>query len=62
MNRPAIVVTNGWAGLVSHPVEVIGETPERYRVRFLRPFRGARPGSELTVPKHCVTFTDEARP
>lgn len=29
------IATDGWAGVVRWPVEVIGYTPKRYRVRIL---------------------------
>lgn len=50
---------DGWMGRTSHPVEVIGETPTRYRVRLLEDTRlpGRRRGAKgdvVLVPKHAV--------
>lgn len=56
---------NSWAGRTSANVEIVGETPKRYRVRFLEPKSGsgmwacrsaASPGDVRLVPKQSVTF------
>lgn len=51
---------DGWAGRISYAVEVVGETPKRYKVRLLedarlpgRNRRGAK-GDIVTVPKPAV--------
>ncbi len=58
---------DSWAGRRSYPVEVLGETPQRYRIRLLedmplpgRNKRGAA-GEVRLVPKYAVTFGEEDR-
>lgn len=53
-----------WAGLRLRPIEVIGETPKRYRVRLLEDTtlpsgRYRLAGEVVLVPKQAVRF--EAR-
>lgn len=52
------IVLDGWAGIVKYPVEIIGETPKRYRVRCKNTFSIGRiyhfSGDEFLVPKHAV--------
>lgn len=61
--RLAEVGTNSWAGLVWHPVKVIGETSKRFRITT----RGDEPvvfganrrlaaGASMLVPKRAVRF------
>ncbi|NLE94386.1 MAG: hypothetical protein GX600_01705 [Dehalococcoidia bacterium] len=57
---------DGWAGRTSAPVEVVGETPKRYRVRLLqdtrlpgRYRRGAK-GDVVLVPRYAVKGYEEA--
>ena len=52
---------NGWEGFTKEPVEIVGETPKRYRVKLLkdcrlpgRNRRGER-GDIVLVPKYAVT-------
>lgn len=47
--RAGRVWYQSWAGLTSTRVLVIGETPKRYRVRFVD-------GTVRLVPKRAVTF------
>jgi len=59
--RRAVVCLDGWAGRRSVPVEVVGETPKRYLVRFLEattlPHVGAAAiGEERLVPKYSVVL------
>jgi hypothetical protein len=47
-----------WAGLTWHPATLVGETPKRYRVRWLETFFSGRrrAGTIQLVPKHAVRF------
>lgn len=50
----------GWHGKSKHPVEIIGETPKRIRVRMcekvnLPSRRVADVGAVVLVPKYAVT-------
>jgi hypothetical protein len=57
--KPAVVNLDGWAGRTQVRVTVLGETPQRYRVRYEEDAgysRGARQGSVKLVPKYAVTF------
>lgn len=63
---PAWIVTEGWAGILHYGVEIIGETPKKYRVRlldesFLPPCNGTvrYRGDIFLVPKHAVRFGDK---
>lgn len=55
--RPAVVCQQSWAGYTETPVEVIGETPKRYRCRWLELSLGRGKGSVHLVPKRAVKFT-----
>lgn len=60
----AALLIDGWAGRREYPVEVLAETPKRFRVRLLSdallPSRGLTQAGEIVlVPKHAVTFTQE---
>lgn len=64
--RRGELLLDGWAGRRAYPVDVIGETPKRYRVRLLedmplpgRNQRGAA-GDVRLVPKHAVRFGEAA--
>lgn len=61
--REAVVVYDSWAGRTEEPVEVIGETPKRYRVRFRRAGfvggnRAHAVGDIGLVPKYAVRFKE----
>lgn len=61
--RPAALLLDGWAGRERHKVEVIGETPKRYRVRLLADTRlpsnrQHKAGDVVLVPKYAVVFDD----
>jgi hypothetical protein len=50
---------DGWAGRERIPVEIVGETPKRYRVKLLEAARlpGNRPhdaGDVVLVPRYAV--------
>jgi hypothetical protein len=54
----AVVSVESWAGRSEHPVEIIAETPKRFRVRHLdSAFRWMR-GDERYVPKYAVRDED----
>lgn len=60
------LVLDTYAGRMRHPVEVIGETPKRYRVRILESGGVMLPGrrymlcgEEVLVPKYAVRFDDD---
>jgi len=62
---PATLVLNTYAGRREHSVEIVGETPKKYRVRFTDNFplpgrRWAEAGSVTLVPKSAVTRQPEA--
>ena len=57
---------DGWAGRVSTPVEVIGETPSRYRIRLLQDTRlpGNRRGAKgdvVLVPRYAIKGYQEVQ-
>lgn len=55
-----VVKVQSWAGVHEVPVEVIGETPKRYRVRILKDDRwpgrrnSVKSGDVKLVPKHAL--------
>jgi hypothetical protein len=57
----------GWHGITSHEVLVVGETSQRYRVQALTETRLAgrhrwlKPGETALVPKHAVTLLESAQ-
>ena len=59
--RQARVWFNGYFGRLSKQAVVVGETPKRYRVRWLDEVksRKIRPGDITLVPKHAVEFLAE---
>ena len=62
----AVLHMDGWAGRRNYPVEVLSETPKRYRIKLLmgsfrQGHRKRRCGDVFLVPKHAVTV-DENRP
>jgi len=63
----ATLEMDGWAGRTRHPVEVIGETPTRYRVRLLEDmrlpgrWRYGKAGDIILVPKYAIRLTAEKK-
>jgi hypothetical protein len=63
--RPAMLGLQGWEGLTWQPVEVIGETPKRYRIRAITDTRLAGRyrmlfrGETALVPRSAVRFAEE---
>lgn len=60
----AFLCINAWYGRSEEPVEVVGETPKRTRIRILRDGtlvpggRRMNKGDELLVPKYTVKRTE----
>ena len=58
--RPALLLLDGWEGRTETPVEVIAETPKRYRIRAIERtrlagrYRWLMPGEETLVPRTAV--------
>jgi len=56
--RPRVVCVETWAGRREYPVEIVGETPRRYRIRaqgeMLLPRRRLCAGDVALVPKSAV--------
>ena len=56
---------DGWAGRASYLVEVVGETPKRWRIKALTKVRlpGRErfllPGETALVPRYAVRFTEQ---
>jgi hypothetical protein len=54
------ILLQGYAGLTKRRVQIVGETPKRYRIRALERTRLAgrhryiESGAEALVPKHAV--------
>ena len=61
----AVLALDSWAGRTEHPVEIVGETPKRYRVRILEDWLGlpsrrvASRGDVVLVPKYAVRILRE---
>jgi hypothetical protein len=58
-----MVCLQSWAGYSEHPVEIIGETRTKYRVRALESFKLPgrwihKDGVDL-VPKHALKIVEE---
>lgn len=54
-----VVALETWAGTRTHPVEIVGETKTRYRVKALASMtlpgkRFVAEGETVLVPKHAV--------
>lgn len=66
MNRRGVLMMDGWAGRTDTPVEIVGETPKRFRitptddkpVKLAGRSRWLRPGQTALVPKHAVQVSD----
>ena len=54
----ARVFQQSWAGITSSRVEVLAETPKRYRVRWLEAGVGRHRGYVSLVPKYALTFEE----
>lgn len=56
----ALLRLQGWEGYTETPIEVVGETPKRYRiksdvrVKLAGRYRWLRPGETVLVPKYAV--------
>lgn len=53
-----VLCLNGWYGYAELPVEVVGETAKRYRIRSDKPInlpdRQLMPGETALVPKYAI--------
>ena len=53
-----VLCINGWYGYAVLPVEVVGETAKRYRIRSDKPInlpgRQLMPGQTALVPKYAI--------
>ena len=55
------IMMDGWSGIHKEPVEIVGETPKRYRVKLLTDTRlpgrnkSGKAGDVILVPKTAVT-------
>ena len=58
--RTGRVHFNSWAGRSAKRVEILDETPKRYRVRLLEDAVGRKSGDEFLAPKDAVTLDDES--
>lgn len=53
-------VLNGWAGTTKHSIEIVGETPKKYRCKLLQdaPLAGrnrwGKAGDVVLIPKTAV--------
>jgi hypothetical protein len=62
--RRATITLNGWQGLTTQEVEVVGQTPQRYRIRAITRTRLAgrlrylEAGHTVLVPRKVVNFLD----
>ena len=52
------VAFESWAGRTNVPVEILGETPKRYRVRWLETALSHTQGSVSLVPKYAVCLSE----
>jgi hypothetical protein len=54
------IATQGWSGLDYIPVDVVGETPKRFRVKLLKDcrlpgrYRNGKKGQLILVPKTAL--------
>ena len=61
--RPAWLCMDGWSGRSQTPVEIIGETPKRFRIKLLRKtrlpgrFRFGNVGDVILVPRTAIILT-----
>jgi len=70
--RPAYLCFNDWAGTREHPVVIVGQTRERYRIRLpdgaTEPMKLAgrcrwlRTGETALVPKSAVRVMEKPGP
>ena len=62
----AVLCLNGWEGRTETPVEIVGETPKRYRIRANKRIKLAgrnrwlEIGQTALVPKYAVRPTKRA--
>lgn len=62
----ATLMIDSWAGKSRYPVEIVAETPQRYKVKLLAPTRlpgrnkSGQAGDVVLVPKYAVKLDDHA--
>lgn len=58
-----VLLIDSWAGRSRHPVEIVGETPKKYRVKLLEkarlPGKRCESGDIVLVPKTAVKLVDK---
>ena len=60
------LMLDGWAGVRARQVEIVGETPQRYRIRAIERTKLAgrqrwiNPGETALVPKYAVRDVRES--
>jgi len=59
----AVLVLDSWAGRERIPVEIVGETPKRYRVKLLAACllpsrRRVEAGAVVLVPRYAVRIQE----
>lgn len=67
--RPALLCLGGWHGRSETPVEVVGETPKRYRIACppgtmtvrLAGQRYLQAGQTALVPKYAIRFQGDKK-
>jgi len=57
MNKHGFVRIESWGGSHVVPVEIVAETPKRYKIRFLKGCLKGAVGAERYVAKNVVSFT-----
>lgn len=62
--RTALLILHGWGGRLDQKVEIVGETPRRYRIRAITrtrlagKYRYIEPGQTALVPRGAVWLQD----
>lgn len=63
--RSGVLRIVSWAGTTERIVQIVGETPRRYRIRALvetwLPNKCLKPGQEALVPKTAVRIEEATR-
>jgi len=68
MNEQGLLLLEGWAGRTETPVEVVGQTEKKYRIRAITEtrlagrYRWLAAGETTLVPKHAVRITSACTP
>lgn len=68
MNTPGLLLLEGWEGRTETPVEVVGQTAKKFRIRAITEtklagrYRWLADGETALVPKHAVRLTSACTP